>query len=184
MHKRSHKLLAQTVMDSYGGFGSRRFRLAFLVGSVQPDCNPLSYLKGSLHALPLRGHNYSNSQRYIERSIRTLQSRRTWSVRQYYRLGKLSHYMADAFTCPHNENFTQSQLEHHQYETLLRLQLAQRLEHSAAIRARAREDLIPAIRTLHRHYLDAPSDRERDLRYILLSNSLLVGALAPHARAV
>ena len=65
MQKRSHKLLAATLLENTQGFQARRFELAFLFGSFQPDCNPLTYLKGSLRAYKFRGHNYSNSQHYI-----------------------------------------------------------------------------------------------------------------------
>ena len=104
MQKRSHKLLAATLLENVQGFQARRFELAFLFGSFQPDCNPLTYLKGSLRAYKFRGHNYSNSQRYIYSRISRLQRRERWTMWQYYTLGKLTHYLADAFTYPHNEN--------------------------------------------------------------------------------
>ena len=73
MQKRSHKLLAATLLENTQGFQARRFELAFLFGSFQPDCNPLTYLKGSLRAYKFRGHNYSNSQHYIYSRISRLQ---------------------------------------------------------------------------------------------------------------
>ena len=71
----------------------------------------------------LRGHNYSNSQHYIYSRISRLQRRQRWTIWQYYTLGKLTHYLADAFTYPHNENYPDSMLCHHQYETDLRAYL-------------------------------------------------------------
>ena len=82
MKKRSHTLLASTLLRSEDGFSARRFELAFLFGSFQPDCNPLSYLKGSLRAYKFRGHNYSNSLPYIESRIARLQRRQTWTMWQ------------------------------------------------------------------------------------------------------
>ena len=55
MQKRSHKLLAATLLENTQGFQARRFELAFLFGSFQPDCNPLTYLKGFLRAYKFRG---------------------------------------------------------------------------------------------------------------------------------
>ena len=72
MQKRSHKLLASTLLKNQHGFAARRFELAFLFGSFQPDCNPLTYLKGSLRAYKFRGHNYSNSSHYIAAHIARL----------------------------------------------------------------------------------------------------------------
>ena len=75
MQKRSHKLLASTLLKNQHGFAARRFELAFLFGSFQPDCNPLTYLKGSLRAYKFRGHNYSNSSHYIAAHIARLRRR-------------------------------------------------------------------------------------------------------------
>ena len=127
MQKRSHKLLASTLLSAQDGFSARRFELAFLFGSFQQDCNPLTYLKGSRRARNLRGHNYSNSQPYIASRIAKLQNRQRWTMWQYYTLGKLTHYLADAFTYPHNENYTESLIAHRQYEDDLRSYLAQYL---------------------------------------------------------
>ena len=133
MQKRSHKLLAATLLENTQGFQARRFELAFLFGSFQPDCNPLTYLKGSLRAYKFRGHNYSNSQHYIYSRISRLQRRQRWTIWQYYTLGKLTHYLADAFTYPHNENYPDSMLCHHQYETDLRAYLEEYQEDTAEL---------------------------------------------------
>lgn len=45
MQKRSHRLLASALLRSQQGFHAKRFELAFLFGSFQPDCNPLAYLR-------------------------------------------------------------------------------------------------------------------------------------------
>ena len=128
MQKRSHKLLASSLLESVEGFQARRFELAFLFGSFQPDCNPLTYLKGSLRAYKFRGHNYSNSQ-CLHRAATSAASsaRRRWTMWQYYTLGKLTHYLADAFTYPHNEHYPDPLLCHHQYETDLRAYLQEYL---------------------------------------------------------
>ncbi|HWS42189.1 MAG TPA: zinc dependent phospholipase C family protein [Pseudoflavonifractor sp.] len=42
-----------------------------------------------------------------------------WSPQDYFRLGKLMHYIADAFTCPHNESFTGTLWSHRIYEAHL-----------------------------------------------------------------
>ena len=181
MQKRSHKLLASSLLDSQNGFQRRRFELAFLFGSFQPDCNPLSYLKGSIRSYTFRGHNYTNSELYIARRIGRLQSReKGWTCWQYYTLGKLTHYLADAFTYPHNENYPDSLLDHHRYEDALRECLCSYLT------ARGPDSSLPAgnqlndcLRELHRQYMDAQSDLRRDVRYILEATSLLMNSVAP-----
>ena len=176
MQKRSHKLLAATLLENTQGFQARRFELAFLFGSFMPDCNPLTYLKGSLRAYKFRGHNYSNSQHYIYSRISRLQRRQRWTIWQYYTLGKLTHYVADAFTFPHNEHWPDSLASHHVYETRLRIYLAEHLREYAFPDCSAEQlDLIPALEALHRQYLESRnSDLSRDTRFIVEATGLLM----------
>ena len=98
MQKRSHKLLASALLANVQGFQSRRYELAFLLGSFQPDCNPLTYLKGSVRARLLGGHNFTNSRPYVLTRLQRLEQKDRWNLWNYYTLGKLTHYVADAFT--------------------------------------------------------------------------------------
>ena len=143
MKKRSHKLLASTLLECEHGFQARRYEWAFLFGSFQPDCNPLTYLKGSLRAYKFRGHNFSNSQAYINNHILRLQRRTSWSIWQYYTLGKLTHYLADAYTYPHNEDYPDSMMDHHNYETGLRQFMRGYLSNRHICRQQARRDRRP-----------------------------------------
>jgi len=179
LQKRSHKLLASSLLLSEHGFGARRFEAAFLFGSFQPDCNPLSYLKGSVRAKTFRGHNFSNSQLYINRQIKKLRRRSHWTIWQYYTLGKLTHYLADAFTYPHNENYSGSFLDHHRYETGLRLYLAGLLSHRAVQHTVCQEDLVSAIEALHHQYMASSTDFRRDAQYILKATELLMASCLP-----
>ena len=179
MQKRSHKLLASTLLRSENGFSSKRFELAFLFGSFQPDCNPLTYLKGSLRAYKFRGHNYSNSQYYIQRHILRLQRRKHWTMWQYYTLGKLTHYLADAFTFPHNEHYPDTLLEHHQYKTDLRAYLESYLKQRTLRRKQFREDVAGAIAQLHMYYQQAAADQRMDVQFILEATSLLMAGCRP-----
>ncbi|MPM36781.1 hypothetical protein SDC9_83383 [bioreactor metagenome] len=183
MQKRSHKLLAASLLESRNGFQRKRFELAFLFGSFQPDCNPLSYIKGSIRSHKLRGHNYSNADLYIARQIVRLQRReKSWTCWQYYTLGKLTHYLADAFTYPHNEHYPDSLLEHHRYEDALREYLCAYLnEESLGSAFSAGCELNGCLRELHRQYMDAQSDMRRDVRYILEATSMLMSSVLPQS---
>ena len=179
MQKRSHKLLASTLLEGCQGFDARRFELAFLFGSFQPDCNPFTYLRGSLKSRKLGGHNYISSRNYIHKQIKTLQKRTRWTIWQYYALGKLTHYLADAFTYPHNETFADTLMGHRHYETSLRLQLAETLPHRTLRHRTLQQDLTAAIEELHRQYLSAQTDLQRDIRFILRSAELLMSGCLP-----
>ena len=100
---------------------------------------------------------------------------------QYYTLGKLTHYLADAFTYPHNDNYPESLLEHRRYEDDLRVYFAEYLHKRAIHRQQSREDLISALRELHDQYMDNLSDLHRDIRYICKATSLLMENCQPVA---
>lgn len=179
MQKRSHKLLARTLLNGCDGFDKKRYEKAFLFGSFEPDCNFLSYFKGSIRGKFLMGHNFSNSQRYISRSICSLQRHGRWSIWQYYTLGKLTHYLADAFTFPHNDTYPDSIAAHHRYEAALRVQFSRYLSESALRREQFRRDPAEAIGRLHRQYLSTGSDWSRDSRYIMAATGMLMASLLP-----
>ena len=179
MKKRSHKLLASTLLEYEHGFRARRYEWAFLFGSFQPDCNPLTYLKGSLRAYKFRGPNFSNSQAYINAHILRLQQRARWTIWQYYTLGKLTHYLADAFTFPHNENYPDSLIAHRAYEDALRVYFAEYLQSRTLRPERARWDLTQAIDQLHRQYMETQADVHQDARFILEANLLLMAGCLP-----
>ena len=179
MQKRSHKLLASMLLQSQHGFAARRYELAFLFGSFQPDCNPLSYLKGSLRARKFRGHNFSNSQLYINAHIARLRQCRSWTTWQYYTLGKLTHYLADAFTYPHNEDFPDTMLDHHRYETDLRQYLIGYLAHRTPRQLKSCQELTAALEELHEQYMAAHATMGRDIRYILQATELLMAGCVP-----
>lgn len=182
MQKRSHKLLADALLQSQQGFGARRFELAFLFGSFQPDCNPLTYLKGSLHGRKFQGHCFPNSRLYVEAQIRRLQRRQRWNMWQYYTLGKLTHYLADAFTYPHNDVFPDGLLDHHNYESALRRHLAEVLSQRRLSRQARCRDLTAALEELHRQYLsDKNAGLDQDIRYILEATTLLMAGCRPAA---
>lgn len=181
MQKRSHFLLARALMSRDDGFPARRYQWAFLFGSVQPDCNPLSYLKGSLRGVPFGGHTYRNARRYILRRVRRLQARQRWNVWNYYLLGKLTHYVADAFTWPHNPHFPGAAREHHAYETRLRQALRAHIAHAAPCESAAPSAPLPdALDALHARYLaETDPGVERDLAYILQASALLMSGCRP-----
>ena len=181
MQKRTHTLLARTLLRGETGFSARRFELAFLFGSFQPDVNPLSYLKGSLRHNKLKGHNYANSRAYINARILKLQRRRRWTMWQYYTLGKLTHYLADAYTYPHNEDYPDSMMDHHNYETGLRQFMRGYLSNRHICRQQARRDLIAALEELHEQYMSTRASMIRDANYILKATGLLMAGCLPAA---
>lgn len=182
MQKRSHLQLAKALAHTAPGFDRRRHRAAFLLGSIQPDCNPLTYLKGSLSTGYFQGHSFAGARSYIFTRMARLRQRRRWSLRHYYTLGKLTHYLADAFTAPHNPAFSGGPAAHHRYESELRRQLSAALAHPQCFLPPVRGCPLPAaMDALHRQYLAGEPHIRRDVDYILRAAALLMASCAPAA---
>lgn len=112
----SHRTLGQYLTDTYLQDYPKYCRRAFSIGCIQPDKNPTTYLKGSIHSQWLRGHNWDNAKKYIRKTGNHLQARKELKLLDFYRLGKLIHYTADAFTYSHNNNYTENLSAHRSYE--------------------------------------------------------------------
>ena len=100
---------------------------------------------------------------------------------QYYTLGKLTHYLADAYTYPHNENYPDTMLDHHFYETNLRQFMRGYLAHRCIQRQQTRRDLIAALEDLHEQYMATRASMLRDANYILKATGLLMAGCLPAA---
>lgn len=119
MKSTSHQLLANYLTDIYLNRYSSSCKKAFAIGCVQPDKNPTTYLKGSIRSQWLRGHNWENARRYIRRIGKRLERKHRFHVSDFYQLGKLIHYTADAFTYAHNDLFSETLADHRGYESRL-----------------------------------------------------------------
>ena len=122
MLKESHKLLGEYLISHCAKIPERRYQKLFLWGCVEPYYNYLTYLKGSLKVQPFRGHHYPNGQTRILRLVRRLRRSHRRNVLNFYRLGKLMHYVSDAFTFSHNPEFGGHIKGHHGYEKNLNSQ--------------------------------------------------------------
>ena len=180
MKQESHKLLGYYLMNRAGEGYAPRHRAAFLLGCVEPDRNPLTYIKGSYRAQWMRGHNFLNAQRLMARLCRGLEGRESWRMLDYYRLGKLIHYTADAFTFAHNAMFQEDIRQHLVYEGHLQKHFKQLLEEERALPCLPFEmAAYDLIRRHHQDYETAQRTVETDAEYILLVTELLFRHLMP-----
>lgn len=97
MKNKDHRLLAGYLMNEIGCFVPNRFEKAFIIGNIEPDKNPFTYLRGLTQEEKLRGHNYGNILPVMRKLFYSLHRKSYLGVRDYYRLGKLIHYVADAY---------------------------------------------------------------------------------------
>ena len=180
MEMRSHVLLAGYLLNDIPACHSVINQKAFILGCIEPDFNMFSYLKGSIKCQKLRGHNYNSSRRYTLRVIEHLQGRTSWTMRDYYRLGKLMHYLADAFTYPHNESYPGTLWEHRVYESHLHPHLVAELRRWAQVSVGEKpKDAGTFIAGLHEEYTGLPGNYHNDAMFIIQATSRVMRALAP-----
>jgi len=185
LKKESHKLLGQRLMEGLGSLPAPRCKRAFLFGCIQPDYNIFTYLKGSWRAQWLKGHNYKNSERCMNRTIYKLQSSSSWGMKEYYRLGKLIHYVSDAFTYPHNDYFGENLKEHRCYEGTLNSHFKEYIDKPLSIQIGDIGDtIVDSISLIHRQYSDTFNSILTDAAYIITAADIVFNTLIQKSSAV
>ena len=98
MKTADHLLLGQYLVERCGTPHLRCHRRAFLLGCVEPDYNVFSYLRGMRYYEKFRGHNAENSSAFLSHCFTDFEGHTLHSAWDYFRLGTMIHYAADAFT--------------------------------------------------------------------------------------
>ncbi|WP_147324403.1 MULTISPECIES: hypothetical protein [unclassified Clostridium] len=62
---------------------------ALILGSVEPDYNPFTYLHGSLKTEKFRGHNFDNARKCIVCLIHKIETEDMSELKRCYLLSKL-----------------------------------------------------------------------------------------------
>lgn len=114
MKTETHYKYALKLCERYSEEISPKDRVMLVLGAVIPDINLASYLKG-FSVRPFFGHDWGNSRKYTERGFERLESGRLTA----YGLGKLLHFLCDAFTFPHGGKYCGGLREHTLYEKRL-----------------------------------------------------------------
>lgn len=167
MRGESHRRLGRYLARHYMAHIPNRYVTAFLIGCIEPDRNPATYLKGSLRCQWLRGHNYRNARRYMRRISGYLEKKQRLNLYDYYTLGKLIHYTADAFTYAHNADFPAQLHDHMQYEAKLQDHFLAFLADDPKVDIRMARDIMSAISRFHREYEQREYTIYNDCRFAL-----------------
>ena len=167
MRGQSHRCLGRYLVRHYMNDVPSRYVTAFLMGCIEPDRNPATYLKGSLRCQWLRGHNYRNARRYMRRISRYLEKKKALNLYDYYRLGKLIHYTADAFTYAHNADFPSRLQNHMQYEAELQNHFLEFLAEDPQVDIVTTKNIMSAICSFHREYEQLEYTIHNDCRFAL-----------------
>lgn len=183
MLKESHKLLGEYLFSHCAGIPKQRYKKLFLWGCVEPDYNYLTYLKGSLKVQPFRGHHYPNGQGRILRLVRRLRRNHRRNILNFYRLGKLMHYVSDAFTYSHNPEFGGRIKGHHSYEKNLNSRFQNRSFGAAITLPKGKSDSPEKIiLDAHRQYAEAAAGLSTDLDFILKVTGAVFRLLVPETK--
>lgn len=167
MRGKSHICLGHYLIRRYMPHISRPQAKAFLLGCIEPDRNPVTYLKGSLRFQWLRGHNYCNARRFMRRISARLERKESWNLFDYYTLGKLIHYTADAFTYAHNAAFPGDLSLHMDYEGKLQDHFLEYMAEDPQVDVELAQSIMEAISRCHLEYSSQASNIRRDSRYAL-----------------
>ena len=170
----SHKTLGKYLAGRYLHNASRQQIRAFLLGCTQPDKNPATYLKGSIRCKWLRGHNWNNARRFMERLARRLEKKQCLRLLDYYTMGKLIHYTVDAFTSSHNDHFPTALQIHRSYENQLQAYFLPYLKQRKHNAQTACTSIMETICFYHKEYAQIPSNIRTDSRYCVLVTSLVL----------
>lgn len=167
MQLQDHINLANILWKYFDIKASKGCKLAFILGSIEPDINFITYFRGSMKHEKMRGHNYDNVISHMGKLISKIQMS-TKQVLKYYKLGKLIHYVADSFTFPHNKEFTGNLEEHCRYEDVLHLYMNKYLlGEYKGLDKNKNENLLNKIKILHNKYVGSIRNYYEDCYYIV-----------------
>lgn len=166
-----HKTLARYLIAQYNEV-KRAKKLAFTLGCIEPDINVFTHLTASKKRNGVfDGHNYPVTENKILKMLdRLSRKRRKNSIVFWYRLGKLVHYVTDAFTYPHSPAFDGSVSEHVKYEHEFHDYFTARITDDTE-NGTEYEPAFETFTVLHEKYLSEIMSCRNDYAYIIASTA-------------
>lgn len=157
MRKKSHWQLADYLIRE-----QRRpaIELMFKVGSVAPD-----FMLRSM----IQGHSYETTTRRVSRRLTKLEQYGRWNLISAYRLGYVTHYLADYFTAPHNKHGEFGFKDHCVFEKRQLQTLSGHLDEQweMPMQYNSQMDLMEFLGALHEEYMEQNPEVETDCDYIV-----------------
>lgn len=119
METKDHWQLANWLLFPEEGRLPSEFATGLRIGSILPDCNPFTFLRGLRGRQGLHGHNAEITEPRINRLLSAAARPGEANFACGIRLGSALHYLADAFTYPHHAYYPGTLAEHVSYERSL-----------------------------------------------------------------
>ena len=167
MRTKDHLALGKYLWQLYMADGSPVNKAAFLIGSVEPDFNYATYLRGFKTSRGFGGHNQENTAVLILRCIEKLRGKRRWSAGDFFTAGTLMHYIADSFTWPHTASFYGSLHKHVSYEHRLHYVIVSEISSGIAAPVPYIADFPAYLDRMHTLYMKKTTDMQIDSRFII-----------------
>ena len=144
-------------------------KLAFILGSVEPDINLFTYLLGWKIRF-FYGHHWSNAKNYLKNKLQ--KTAHTQKV-NWFSVGRLVHFTADAFTYTHNSYFVGGFLKHTKYEKELHPHFIPVMTTDKTYTDKAALDLEQYVLKRHKEYMLASPSVKTDTEFILSAVNLM-----------
>lgn len=174
METKDHLALGHFLLDCTNHIGLQQHQRVFLLGCIEPDYNLVTYIHGIWQYKNLCGHNAGNSFSHIKNCFEQIQSKGLHTAKDYFVLGTVIHYIADAFTWPHNIFWEKSLIEHAAYEKELHQFFSHELETNGKRVIEKISSLLDTYSDLHNEYGTAFHSPETDCRYIITACKVLL----------
>lgn len=169
MRKKSHISLARFLVNNLQVQGLEEHRKSFYIGSILPDLTP-SFLT--------RRHTIDETFDTLIDEIKkiTVDYDINKGINRYYarHLGVITHYLSDYCTFPHNDIFEGNIAEHVHYEKELKYSLREYVNSDNNRRKRKHnekfcsvDDIVHLILQIHKEYLAALKNINKDIQYII-----------------
>ena len=175
METSNHYALAEYLIQATNRPMLRRYRNAFRFGNISPDLNPFTYLNG---------HKFESFDLTVKKKLDRLVNKECWTWYDVYELGVVTHYLADYFTYPHNQQYGGSFLAHCRYEKKLHPLFTAYLSRRSGVRMieagqiPGKSEVCKRIRSLHQEYVTKRSTYQDDCRYIVSISDCVLRAIA------
>ncbi len=180
MKTKDHFILGNNLAANYLNSISSVYRKAFILGNIFPDINVFSYLRGTFSHKKISGHSFECSADCIKKLTDNLHNIKKFSISDYFNLGKLIHYTADAFTFAHNNCFYGNLISHIQYEEKLHSEFQKLNEQNkkhAFVFYLNNQDLWTKFSLLHSSYLQGTGSCLWDLKHISMAARMTMDIL-------
>lgn len=174
MKTETHRFFALWLIDKYLGELPAVYRAAFYIGCMEPDYSAISYLYG-FFTRPFYGHDYENRRKWLEKRLNRLENF-SLSSGELFKLGRLVHFLCDAFTRVHNYPCHGNFSSHARYEKRLNSAMKSALFDDGTVYAPGTGKPEPISE--HERYICGDPSPENDCRYIIdLAASVIKYAL-------